>query len=425
MSDSLPGDRCFSTVLDNGLTVRICPMPTKRGVYALLGAKIGSTTRDFKLGGRDVRVPAGVAHFLEHKLFESEQGDAFDLFAKTGASANAYTSFEQTCYLFSTSINSAQSLKTLINFVGEPHFTDETVAKEQGIIGQEIKMYDDNADWVLTMMTLGCLYNTHPIRDDIAGTVNSIAEITPQLLYDCYNAFYRPQNMALCIAGNVDPDEVLEIARSEYSKTPACPQTVERMEVCEANGIKCGSARREMRVSMPQFCLGYKHDPSTITNRLERAIAIKLLISVIASETSPLYRSLYDDGLINETFDGSSITGDDFCCSVFCGESSDPEKVAAAIRAEIENTANRGINTVRFEECRRSLLGRELCLYDSIENVASRMMDSHFKDYGIYDIIDEIKNITAEKSEKVLREAFDNSRSAIAVINPQREQEQL
>ncbi|MEG1651339.1 MAG: pitrilysin family protein, partial [Oscillospiraceae bacterium] len=213
--------------LDNGLTVLVYPMPQKEGVYALLGAKIGSTTRDFILGDKRVKVPSGIAHFLEHKLFENENEDAFELFAKTGANANAYTSYDKTCYLFSASINIEQSLRTLIRFVTAPHFTAETVDKEQGIIGQEIKMYDDNPDWALATMSLQSLYKKHPVRDDIAGSAESISEITPELLYTCYNAYYRPANMALSIAGNITAEQVLQICEEEYAGVGVPSETFE------------------------------------------------------------------------------------------------------------------------------------------------------------------------------------------------------
>ena len=198
-----------STVLENGLTVRVHTMPGFTGVHAVYGTKFGSIDRAFALDGKRVDLPAGIAHFLEHKMFENEEGDAFTLYARTGASANAYTSFDKTCYIFTASGNVAENLDILLGFVSRPYFTAATVEKEQGIIGQEIKQYDDAPDWRLMFAMYECLYTAHPVRDDIAGSVESIAQITPEILYACTDAFYRPQNMVLAVAGNVTMDEVL------------------------------------------------------------------------------------------------------------------------------------------------------------------------------------------------------------------------
>ena len=207
------GDKVYHLTLPNGYTVYAAPMPGKRTVHAQFGAGIGSVHRSLTLDGRDVRVPAGTAHFLEHKLFESsEGGNAFELFSSTGANANAFTSFEHTVYLFDTATHPERALETLLRFVTAPHFTEENVQKEMGIIAEEIRMYDDNPDWALSEGLLQCLYKTHPVRDDIAGSEDTIAEITAQTLYDCYNGFYRPGNMALCVAGGIDPETVFSVA---------------------------------------------------------------------------------------------------------------------------------------------------------------------------------------------------------------------
>lgn len=413
------GESYKSAVLDNGLSVYAYYMPNKQNVYALLGAGIGSVTRDFTLGDKKVSAPAGVAHFLEHKLFESEKGDAFELFAKTGASANAYTSFERTCYLFSTSINAESSLETLLSFVGEPHFTAATVKKEQGIIGQEIKMYDDSPDWQLSMLLLGCLYKNHPVRDDIAGTVETIAEITPEVLYDCYNAFYRPENMALCVAGNLEPEAVFEAAERIWGERGNVGGAVKRAEVTEPSEIMSANASKAMRVAMPQFCLGFKHSVTPEGERIKRSLAYRLLLSLLFGDTSPFYTKLYDEGLINETFDASTMDGDDFCCTAMSGETSEPERVRAAITAEIERVKREGLDAERFEEHRRALIGTELCAFDGAEGLASRLINSHFKHYEIYDIIEEVENIKIDEVHSLLSEQFDESRSAMVVINPQ------
>ena len=194
---------CQSVTLPSGLTVLCRTMPGYSSVHAMYATNFGSVVREFTLNGKRIQLPAGTAHFLEHKMFESEQGDAFDLYAKTGAAANAFTSYDRTCYIFTATGMTDENLDILLNMVGHPWFTKETIAKEQGIIGQEIKMYDDSPDWRLLTALFRCLYKSHPIRDDIAGTTQSIAELTPELLYACTDAFYRPGNMVLSVAGNI------------------------------------------------------------------------------------------------------------------------------------------------------------------------------------------------------------------------------
>ena len=196
-------------VLPSGLTVLVRPMPGYSGTHVIYATRFGSIDRDFRLGEREVHLPAGVAHFLEHKMFEDEDGDAFAKFAKTGANANAFTAFDRTCYLFTATEQLDESLDVLLGMVGHPYFTEQTIAKEQGIIGQEIKMYDDSPDWRLITGLCECLYHSHPIRSDIAGTVESIAEITPEMLYDCCRAFYAPGNMVLAAAGNTSMEQIL------------------------------------------------------------------------------------------------------------------------------------------------------------------------------------------------------------------------
>ncbi|MEG2233627.1 MAG: pitrilysin family protein [Oscillospiraceae bacterium] len=407
--------------LDNGLTVLVYPMPQKEGVYALLGAKIGSTTRDFILGDKRVKVPSGIAHFLEHKLFENENEDAFELFAKTGANANAYTSYDKTCYLFSASINIEQSLRTLIRFVTAPHFTAETVDKEQGIIGQEIKMYDDNPDWALATMSLQSLYKKHPVRDDIAGSVESISEITPELLYTCYNAYYRPANMALSIAGNITAEQVLQICEEEYAGVGVPSETVETLAIDEPCDIVSKYCEKQMQVCAPQFCLGFKEQPHGAEKRAKRELACRIAMELIGGETSNLYRRMYDSGLVNDMFDASVLDAEDYLCIMFSGESEQPQKVVEEIYRELEEFKKNGIDEERFVECKRAFLGNYLCGYDSTETTATKMLYSHFKNASIYDTIDDIENISKEDIEQQIRSMFSKEQSSLSVIKPIKE----
>ena len=204
---------CQSTTLPSGLTVLCRTMPGYSSVHAIYATSFGSIHRNFTLDGKEVVLPAGTAHFLEHKMCETPKGDSFSFYAKTGASANAFTSYDRTCYLFSATQKIDENLDILLGMVGKPWFTKATIAKEQGIIGQEIKMYDDSPDWRLLNALFRCLYADHPLRDDIAGTVESIAELTPQMLYNCTKAFYAPSNMVLSVAGKITLDQAVEACK--------------------------------------------------------------------------------------------------------------------------------------------------------------------------------------------------------------------
>ena len=404
--------------MDNGLTVMVYPMPPKNGIFAMLSAKIGSVNNDFMLDGRRIEVPAGIAHFLEHKLFENEDEDAFSLFARTGASANAYTSFDRTCYLFSSAIHMEQSLRTLIRFVTKPVFTKKTVQKEQGIIAQEIKMYDDNAEWVLTNMMFKNMYVNHALNEDIAGTVDSIAKITPELLYDCYNAFYRPSNMVLAVAGNISFETVKEICEQEYAGYEIQSGEVSEVLADEPAGVASKSSEKSMSVFESMFGLSYKEKAFSGASRLRDETTLRLLIDMLTDDTSDLFRKLYDSGLANDMFDASVISGRDYLCVAFSGESREPEQAVSEIKAEIARAKEIGFDPERFEECKCAFLGAELCSFDSIDAIASKMTVSHFKDFGLYDIIDTIENITLDDIQKMLCKVLNENDSVTAIIRP-------
>ena len=275
-------------------------------------------------------MPEGIAHFLEHKLFESEELDAFTRYAETGASANAFTSFDKTCYLFQCSDRFADSLKILLDFVTHPYFTKETVEKEQGIIGQEITMYYDVPGWMSTFNLLRCLYKNHPVRIDIAGTVESISQITDKLLYDCYHTFYNLNNMALAVVGNVTPEEVIKVCDEMLKKSEDV--TIERVFDEEPRDIVKSYEEYCLAVSMPVFSFGYKEACKTPQRTVQETVEMEILLEILAGETSNLYSSLFEKGLINSTFSKEYFTGNGYEAVIFEGESTDAKAVAQAIK---------------------------------------------------------------------------------------------
>ena len=296
------------TVLDNGLKIYIMEKPDFNSAYAAFGTKYGSIDTCFSLNdGEMVRVPEGIAHFLEHKLFESEDGDAFSRYAKTGAYANAFTSFDKTCYVFSCSDLFDENLDILLDFVQNPYFTAATVQKEQGIIGQEIKMYDDSPSWCVLFNALEAMYHNHPVKIDIAGTVDSIAQIDDKLLYSCYNTFYNPANMFICIAGNVKAEQAIQKIKNAIK--PAPPVKITRDEIAEPDGVVSNYIEKQLEVAMPLFCYGYKLKAGKGEPTLIEAICVNILLKILAGDATPLYARLTEKGLINDEFDYEFFTG--------------------------------------------------------------------------------------------------------------------
>lgn len=400
----------------SGLKIFVMPKENYKSTYAVFGTKYGSIDTRFKRSDSDefTVVPEGIAHFLEHKLFESEELDAFTRYAETGASANAYTSFDKTCYLFQCSDRFEDSLKILLDFVTHPYFTKETVEKEQGIIGQEITMYYDVAGWMSTFNLLRCLYKNHPVRIDIAGTVESISEITDKLLYDCYNTFYNLHNMALVVVGNADVDKIVEIC-DEYLE-PAQNVTVERSFEDEPRDIVKSYDEYHLAMSVPVFSFGYKEKCETPERTLKEVVETNILLEVLIGESSPLYSSLIEKGLINSSFSKEYFVGYGYEAIMFDGESTNPQAVADEIKKEVARLKATGIDDDLFETVRRNLYGKEIMQYNDIDAIANGMISCYFSNYAIFDTMDIYKNVTKADIEKRLNEVMDEKYSALSVV---------
>lgn len=402
----------------SGLTLLLCPMPEFASSYALFATKYGSVDSVFKFGPDDefAKVPDGIAHYLEHKLFENEEGDAFIKYAETGASANAYTSFDRTAYLFSATDKFRESLEILLDFVTRPYFTKESVDKEREIIGQEIQMYVDDPDWRVFFNLLTALYKNHPVNIDIAGTRESIAQIDPELLYKCYGAFYNLHNMVLSIAGNFSEAQVLECC-DRYLK-PAPDFTVERAKTEEPAEVACNRVVINLEVSNNLFHLGYKIPPVEEKAQFLKQAYYEVLTESIAGEFTACYRELYDGGLINSEFGSEVFSGAGYCSLIFSGESSDPDKVEERITREIERLKAEGIPENIYAAAHRSVYGRYVQALGRIAATASMMMSCEFAGVGTYDIIDELGAMTKQKLEEILRSDVNTSHRAISIVAP-------
>lgn len=398
----------------SGLRIFVYPKEGYSSAYAIFGTRYGSINNSFSLDGGDViTVSDGIAHYLEHKLFESEEGDAFARYAKTGANANAYTSFDKTCYLFSCTEKFEESLEILLDFVTSPYFTEETVQKEQGIIGQEIKMYDDSPDWCVMFNMLSKMYEHHPVRIDIAGTVASIAKITPDYLYRCYETFYNLNNMVLCVAGNVTAEQVLSVADRILKKSPE--KTVKNFFEEEPSGVSAHYVEQKMSVALPLFDLGFKENSERLLSTGELAVT-DILLHMLASPDSAMYRDLLDSGYINSGFSYEFFEGEGFAAVIFGGESRSPEKACEMIKSYIRRYKSDGLSKEDFEIAKKAVYGDAVMSLNSVSGIANAIVDYYFSGRELYSYIDAVADASFEDVSKRLGVMLDEEKSVLSVI---------
>lgn len=398
---------------ETGLTVYVFPKEGYKSTYAIYGTNFGSVNTHFISDGKEIISPDGIAHYLEHKLFESEDGDAFTKYAKTGANANAYTSFEKTCYLFSCSTKLEENLKILLNFVSQPYFTDETVAKEQGIIGQEIRMYDDSPDWRVMFNLLGGMYHNHPVKVDIAGTVETIAEITPEKLYECYNSFYTPENMALCVVGNADVSMVMELVDSLVKNNGG--KKVERLFPDEPKEVAKKYVEQILPVSVPMFQLGFKADGSVKLNENQSA-ACEVMLFALASNSSPLYKELMDEGLINESFGYEQLEGPYYNGLMFSGESKNPKLAAEIIKKHVSNALENGLDADDFEIAKKAVYADYASYLNSVSSIGGALISCDFADRELFKVIEAVAELKIEDANEMLKFLLDPENTTLSVI---------
>ncbi|HBA1656112.1 TPA: M16 family metallopeptidase [Enterococcus faecium] len=407
----------YHEVLPNGLTVYLLPKNDYHKTYGLFSTNYGSIDNEFIPYGEKekVKVPDGIAHFLEHKLFEKEDGDVFQLFGKQGASANAFTSFTKTSYLFSTTDQVEKNLTTLIDFVQAPYFTEETVNKEKGIIGQEIQMYEDDPNWRMFFGILNNLYPTHPLHIDIAGTVESIDKITAQDLYTCYRTFYQPSNMVLFVVGKMEPEKLMKLIREnqEAKNFPPKQEIVRYFPENTKEIIK--QSALEAAITRDKFLLGIKGLdtlPQEGTELLRYKTAINLLFQMILGNTSRNYLAMYNQGIIDDSFGFEFSLDREFHFADFSGDTDEPEKAAEKVKEIILGFADDPeVSETNLDLLKKKMLGQYFQSLNSIEYIANQFTQSLFGDRTLFDlpeIIDSIqmKDVLAAGEAFISEEAF-------------------
>lgn len=416
IESSITGDKIVKLKHSSGLDIYVCEMEGFSTTEALFGTKYGSINTTFKTkADKDfVTVPEGIAHFLEHKLFENKDTDVFELYAKTGASANAFTSFDKTCYMFSCSENYEQSLRILLSFVQEPYFTQQSVDKEQGIIGQEIKMCDDNPSWRVFFNMLNGMYYNHPVKIDIAGTIDSISKIDAPLLYRCYNTFYNLHNMVLSIAGNVKEQEVIKIA-DELLKP--C-ESLELQTICpdEPDTIVKNEIVQHLPVGLPLFNLGFKSKAEVGYANLKAEMEAFIMANTLADVSSPLYEGLLNDGLINSEFGVEVFNGDGFFTIIFGGESSDPREVKRRIFKAIQDAKTNGLDKSCFEMIKKANYGSFIRELNDVSTMANSIINAHLSGVEPLQSIDVLSKVSYEDAMNCLLTRLDLDKSVLSII---------
>lgn len=410
----ITNDVCYKTTLDNGLTVYIAPNKTTT-CHAVFYTKFGSADSNYEKDGKKIKIPDGMAHFLEHKLFETEDGgDAFELFAQTGADANAYTSFTKTCYVFSCADEFYSSLDILLSFVSSPHFTKESVEKEKGIITEEITMYDDAPDWQCMFgMMKGMYSENNPLTVDIAGDADSVSLATDELLYSIYDDFYSLSNMTLCISGDVDPGIITDMCSALKNNGKSTPKAIYPKE---EKASRIGYVEKEMQVSRPIFNFGIKDLPvSDVYERQKRICAAAVFSSMLFGGSSEIYSELYDRGIINKTFCSEYESCESYAFYMFRGESEHVEEMYKALCEYIEKIKKCGFDKDEFETARRVVYAGAVRTFENSIRVAEDLTESGELLFLTPEII---ANITEEYTFDVFCEIFSPESYTLSVIKP-------
>lgn len=406
--------------LENGMTVIIIPKPELDKKYVIWGTHFGSIDNRFIMPEtkEEVFIPDGVAHFLEHKMFEQPDGtNSLDALMAMGIDANAYTTNDHTAYLFECTDNFYEGLDELMDYVQHPYFTEENVEKEKGIIAQEIKMYDDEPGWRLYINAMDCMYKENPIKIDIAGSVESISKINPDVLYKCYNTFYNPSNMIMVVCGNFKPEEMLEEIKRRLLPHKK-QEEIKRIYPEKEKVINKKYNEQEMEVSIPLFAFGIKdvEDNSNKEELVKKHIAIEILLNMIIGKSSDAYKELYNEGILLSEPDLDYEFSDEYAHILISGQSKNPEKVRSKLEEEIEKYKINGINEENFSRISKKVYGDYVVEYNNVGDIARMFLADKMKGINSFDYIEKYTAVTKEYAEDVLKNVFKKENMVMSVI---------
>ncbi|MFB6466707.1 EF-P 5-aminopentanol modification-associated protein YfmH [Cytobacillus sp. Hz8] len=416
-------EELFHEKLENGLEVYILPKKGFNKTYATFTTKYGSVDNYFVPAEKSefTKVPDGIAHFLEHKMFEKADGDVFQQFSRQGASANAFTSFTRTAYLFSSTSDVEKNLETLIDFVQDPYFSEKTVEKEKGIIGQEITMYDDNPDWRLYFGLIQNMYKNHPVKIDIAGTIESISHINKDLLYECYYTFYHPSNMLLFVVGPVDPEAIMDQVREDQAKKTYHEQPeIKRKFAEEIEAVAEKKQILKMNVQTSKCLVGMKAVDVDIQGEemLKKELTVNILLDLLFGKSSDNYNQLYDSGLIDETFSYDFTQEKGFGFAMIGGDTSDPEKLADTLKMMLFAAHNGKVTEEMLERTKKKKIGGFLRAVNSPEYIANQFTRYAFNEMDLFNVVPALEKITLADVLAVAKDFIKEERFTVCQVIP-------
>jgi len=416
-------EKIYIEKLDNGLTVMIIPKPGVQKKYMIWGTNYGSNDNEFIVPGEQEKttVPNGVAHFLEHKMFEQENGtNSLDVLTALGTEANAYTTNDHTAYLFECTDNFYEAMDELMDYVQHPYFTDENVEKEKGIIGQEIMMYDDYPEWRVYLNAMEAMYHNNPIKIDIVGTIETISKIDKEILYKCYETFYNPSNMAMVICGDFEPEKLIKEVKKRLIDKKSNGK-IERIFKEEPEEIVKEKIEQKLEVSQPLYTMGIKDkidnvENSNKTDIVKKHIAIEILLNIIMGRSSKLYKELYNEGLI---YSGASLDYEfskTYAHILIAGQSTDPEKLYEKFKLRVKELKENGIDENDFERNKKMIYGGYVKEYNDVTDIARMFLADYFKGINSFDYIEEINSINVEYLNQVLKDVFKENKMVLSIV---------
>ena len=414
-------EKIYKEKLENGLVVMVVPKKNVTKKYMIWGTNYGSNDSQFIVPGEKeiTTVPNGVAHFLEHKLFEQENGtNSLDVLTALGVDANAYTTNDHTAYLFQSTDNFYEAMDEFMNYVQHPYFTDENVEKEKGIIGQEIMMYDDYPDWRVYINTLNAMYYENPIKIDITGTIETVNKIDKEILYKCYNTFYNPSNMLLVICGDFEPEKIIEEVKKRLIDKKQAGE-IKRIYPDEKEEIVQEKIEQKLSLSEPLYMIGIKDKPNDTASseeKVKKHIAIQALLNLIFGRSSKLYQRLYNEGSIYGLPSLDYEFGKTYSHILITGQSNNPEKVFQEFKKEVENFKNNGINKEDLERIKKMMYGDYVREYDDVADISRNILSDYFKGINSFDYLDEIQGINEDVLMQFLKEVFQEDKMVISIV---------
>ena len=412
-------EKLYLEELENGLKVIVIPKKDTNKKMAIIGTKFGSVDNHFikPQTKEEIVIPDGVAHFLEHKMFEQANGtNSLDTLTAMGVEANAYTTNDHTAYYFEAVDNFEPAFKELLDYVFNPYYTDENVEKEKGIIAQEIRMYDDDAISKVFLNALECMYEKCPVRLDVAGTVESVNKINKDILYDCYNTFYNPSNMILSVCGDFEPNYIIEFVKNNMRKIEKIGK-IERIYPKEPEKIYSNFKETSMDVSIPSFVIGIK-DNLEKENIVKKELILNILLNYLLDENSKLYKELYDEGLLISEPDLEYEYSDIYSHMIIFSYSKDPKKVFEKIKTEISNLKENGLEEKSFNRVKNKIYGRLITSYNSPAQIGRIFMRDYMNDIISFDYINEWNNITIEEANEMIIDKFIEEKMILSIVNP-------